>query len=227
MTATSFIYNSIVTQFGPPATLLSDQGSHFRNCIVANLTNKVNTVHKFSTAYNPCCNGLTERFNRTLVECNENKTKFQPSTWEVMLPSVLWNYCTKVHNTIKMTPFEAIFGTKPNQTCVLKKMNQHRNSKDCEQTSHQAKKNLSATATKIRAAQQEINYHVPKFKIDQQVLKFNSTLNTTRSKKFKDKWKGPYTIYAIGKHHSYFLENTTGFQYPLPVSGSRLKAYQA
>ncbi|KAJ9050276.1 hypothetical protein DSO57_1039807 [Entomophthora muscae] len=111
MTAASFIYNSIVTQFGPPATLLSDQGSHFRNCMVADLTNKVNTVHKFSTVYNPCCNGLTERFNHKLVECLEKTTKFQPSTWEAMLPSVLWKYCTKVHNTIKMTPFEAMFGT--------------------------------------------------------------------------------------------------------------------
>ncbi|KAJ9063310.1 hypothetical protein DSO57_1039727 [Entomophthora muscae] len=144
-----------------------------------------------------------------------------------MLPSVLWNYRTKVHNTIKMTPFEAMFGTKPNQARVLKKVNQHWDSKDCKQTRHLAKKNLSVTATKITPAQQGINHCVPKFNIGQQVLKFNSALNTTRSKKFKVKWKGPYIIYAIRKHHSYFLENSVGFQYPLPVSGSRLKAYQA
>ncbi|KAJ9063022.1 hypothetical protein DSO57_1039594 [Entomophthora muscae] len=188
--------------------------------MVADLTNKVNTIHRFSTAYNPRCNGLTEIFNRTLVESLEKTTKFQPSTWQVMLPSVLWNYCTKVHNTTKITTFETMFGTKPNQACVLKKVSQHWDSKDCKQTRHQAKKNLSTTATKITAAQQGINHHVPKFKIGQQVLKFNSALNTTCSKKFKVKWKGPYTIYTIGKHHSYFLENSAGFQYPLPVSGS-------
>ena len=48
-----FIFETIVTRFGCPRTLKSDQGSHFVNRTVKALTEELHIQHKRSTPYHP------------------------------------------------------------------------------------------------------------------------------------------------------------------------------
>ena len=52
-TAAKFIFENIVTRFGCPKILMSDQGSHFINRIVRALTEELQVQHKKSTPYHP------------------------------------------------------------------------------------------------------------------------------------------------------------------------------
>ncbi|KAA0066667.1 uncharacterized protein E5676_scaffold2119G00490 [Cucumis melo var. makuwa] len=48
-----FLKRDIFTRFGTPRTLISDEGSHFINRIMAKLFGKYNITHKVATAYHP------------------------------------------------------------------------------------------------------------------------------------------------------------------------------
>ena len=92
--AAKFIYENIITRFGCPLTLISDQGTHFINRTIKTLTNQFQIDHRRSTAYHPQSNGAIVAFNKTLTRgltkiCNSDK-----DDWDEKIPAVLWSYRT-------------------------------------------------------------------------------------------------------------------------------------
>ena len=76
--ATKFIYENIISRFGCPLTLISDQGTHFINKTIKTLTDQFQIDHHQSTSYHPQSNGAIEAFNKTLTRgltkiCNADK----------------------------------------------------------------------------------------------------------------------------------------------------------
>ena len=61
-----FLYENICCRFGGPIELVSDQGTHYINKIVHELSTYYAVVHKKSTPYHPQANGLAESTNKTL-----------------------------------------------------------------------------------------------------------------------------------------------------------------
>jgi hypothetical protein len=56
-TATLFLFNHIIARFGVPQAIVTDQGSHFRNFMMSELTEKLGLRHDNSTPYYPQANG--------------------------------------------------------------------------------------------------------------------------------------------------------------------------
>ena len=52
--------------FGVPEALLSDRGTNLLSFLMKNICSLLGIEKLNTTAYHPQCNGLTERFNRTL-----------------------------------------------------------------------------------------------------------------------------------------------------------------
>ena len=108
--ATNFIYENIITRFGCPLTLISDQGTHFINKTIKTLTDQFQIGHQRSTAYHPQSNGVIEAFNKTLTKeltkiCNSNK-----DDWDEKIPVVLWAYRTAYKQSTDQTPFRLVYG---------------------------------------------------------------------------------------------------------------------
>jgi hypothetical protein len=56
-TVALFIFNHIITRLGVPQAIFTDHGSHFRNFMMSELTEKLGLRHKNSTPYYPQTNG--------------------------------------------------------------------------------------------------------------------------------------------------------------------------
>ena len=100
-----FIYEDIITRFGCPLTLISDQGTHFINKTIKTLTDQFQIDHRRSTTYHPQSNGAIEAFNKTLTSgltkiCNAHK-----DDWDEKIPAVLWAYKTTYKWSTDQTPF--------------------------------------------------------------------------------------------------------------------------
>ena len=103
-----------IALFGPPKTILSDQGAEFKGT-VKQMLEMTGIDHVVTAAYNPRCNGLTERLNQTLMLMLRKFCERQPAEWDKWLPFTLMCYRTKKHTTTNMTPDFLLFGRERNQ----------------------------------------------------------------------------------------------------------------
>ena len=68
-------------------------------------------INKINTApYNAKCNGLTERFNKTLCDILSVYCASNQVNWELYLPLMLYAYRTSEQATTRDTPFGSIYG---------------------------------------------------------------------------------------------------------------------
>jgi transposase InsO family protein len=77
-TTLHFLFEQVITQFGCPRVLMSDQGTHFINSTIRVMTEKFEVHHQKSTLYHPQANGTVEAFNKILENalakiCNVNR----------------------------------------------------------------------------------------------------------------------------------------------------------
>ena len=91
--------------FGPPKILLSDQGKEFLNECVNKLSSLTGIERRVTSSYHPQTNGLTERFNGTLVTAIRKHTEAEPENWHKWLNFVLLAYRSRIHSQTGSTPF--------------------------------------------------------------------------------------------------------------------------
>jgi transposase InsO family protein len=65
--AALFIFNHIIKRFKIPQTIITDRGSHFKNFMISELTEKLGLQHENSTPYYPQANGQVEAINKVLI----------------------------------------------------------------------------------------------------------------------------------------------------------------
>src|SRR6266498_2085342 len=106
-----FIYQKIICKHGCPEVLQSDQGTHFVNRVIEDLTGKFRIKHRLSSPYHPQTNGLVERFNQTLCE-KLAKLSEEMNQWDEFVDPVLIAYRITKHSATGVTPFLLTYGRK-------------------------------------------------------------------------------------------------------------------
>jgi transposase InsO family protein len=66
-TATLFLFNHVIACFGVPKAIITNHGSHFRNFMMSELTEKLGLRHDNSTPYYPQANGQVKEINKVLI----------------------------------------------------------------------------------------------------------------------------------------------------------------
>jgi transposase InsO family protein len=88
-TTVCFIFDEIITRFGCPKILMSDQGTHFINKTVEALTEEFAVHHQKSTPYHPQANGTVQAFNRILETALMKICSVNRDDWDLRVPMVL------------------------------------------------------------------------------------------------------------------------------------------
>nr|XP_015919848.1 uncharacterized protein LOC107448979 [Parasteatoda tepidariorum] len=96
-----------IARFGVPETVPTDQGRQFESELFSSLTKFLGTQKTRTVAYNPKCNGASERFHRIL----ENAIKCDlTERWMEVLPTVLLGIHSSLKEDIDCTPVEMVYG---------------------------------------------------------------------------------------------------------------------
>ena len=108
--AAEAFFVSVVTTHGCCRTLITDRGTNFTAVLFSELCKLVQVEKLHVTASHPEGNGVVERVNGTIVKMLALFVNDHQDNWSELLPAVVFAYRTSYHHSIKMTPFEALFG---------------------------------------------------------------------------------------------------------------------
>ena len=112
-TTAEALFNEFICKYGVPAVILSDQGTHFHNQLMAAMSKLIGYNHAYSTAYHPQSNGMIERFNATFVPQIAKLQDKESNNWDEFLSPVVFAYNTGIHSTTNYSPFQLLFGREP------------------------------------------------------------------------------------------------------------------
>ena len=103
------IWSEIFCRFGPPGTILSDEGREFVNEGLAYVAERWGVARRTTGGYQPQALP-TERWHRWLnAQMTVLSSQFGQG-WDAYLPAVVFCYNTSIHAVTGRTPYELLFG---------------------------------------------------------------------------------------------------------------------
>jgi hypothetical protein len=110
-TISKALFNSWISQFGPPTFLHSDCGANFTSQTIRQLCNLLGIEKTRTTPYHPEGNGQVERTNRTIINLLRAYTEPNCSVnWDEQISRCLLSYRATVHSSTGFSPFHLTFG---------------------------------------------------------------------------------------------------------------------
>jgi transposase InsO family protein len=100
----------IVCLHGVPKRIVSDRGSQFTSKFSEKLHESIDTKLNFSSADHPQIDGQTERTNQILEDMLRACALRYGKSWDKSLPYAEFSYNNSYQASIKMAPFEALYG---------------------------------------------------------------------------------------------------------------------
>ena len=88
-TVALFLFNHVIARFGIPQAIVTDNESHYRNQIMAELSTKLCFHHENSTLYYPQANVQVEAINKVLKNMLCRMVGDHKSNWHHILFSTL------------------------------------------------------------------------------------------------------------------------------------------
>jgi hypothetical protein len=102
----------ILSLHGVPKTIVSDHGPQFVAKFWEALHKSMGTKLLHSSAYHPQTRGQTERVNQILEDMLRACVLEFPQKWDECLPLAEFSYNNSYQESIKMAPFEALYGRR-------------------------------------------------------------------------------------------------------------------
>jgi hypothetical protein len=102
----------IVCLHGVPKKIVSDRGTQFTSKFWEKLHESMDTKLNFSSAYHPQTDGQTERVNQILEDMLRACALKDNKSWDKCLPYAEFSYNNSYQESIKMAPFEFLYGRK-------------------------------------------------------------------------------------------------------------------
>jgi hypothetical protein len=102
----------VLSLHGVPKKIVSDRGPQFVSKFWEELHKSLGTKLLHSSTYHPQTSGQTERVNKILEDMLQACVLESPQKWDDCLPLAEFSYNNSYQESIKMAPFEALYGQR-------------------------------------------------------------------------------------------------------------------
>jgi hypothetical protein len=241
-TATLFIFNHIITRFGIPQSIVTDHGSHFRNFMMSELTEKLGLRHENSTPYYPQANGQVEAINKVLITMLRRIIGIHKMSWHTMLFSALWAYRTSMKFSTGFTPFQLVYGIEvilpieceiPSLKLAVELLPNTSVEEErllyLMQLDEACRDATLVIETHKKCIKDQYDKHVKPhlFSEGDLVLLYEQDCYLLGVGKFEAMWRGPYIVKRVLEKEAYALVYYDGIPLSEPKNGIYLKKYYA
>ena len=110
--AKKFLLKNIVTRFGIPHTLISDNGLQFDSKSFRRYCCELGIINRYSTPTYPQGNGQAEAVNKVIVSGLKKRLDDAKGRWVEELPQILWTYRTTPRRSIGKPLFRCLMGLR-------------------------------------------------------------------------------------------------------------------
>ena len=225
---------------GIPETIISDRDVRFTSVFWQELMSLQGTHHKLSSAFRPSTDGQTERTNRFIEDYIRNYVHATQDNWDSLLYSAEIAYNSRVHESIKMSPFEADLGYIPRTVPdhIFDKIVGTKSKKEILQLGKSQQKIMDILVQNLEEAQARMkkyydrNRPVQDFQVGDSVMLSTKNLKVENlgidksgTVKFGPLWIGPYPVVAKTSIDTYKLQIPIGLRLHPEFHTSLLKLY--
>ncbi|GKB17167.1 putative reverse transcriptase domain-containing protein [Tanacetum coccineum] len=103
---------TLVARHGVPVSIVSDRDNRFTSRFWQRFQEDLGTRVYFSTTYHPQTDGQSERTIQTLEDMLQACAIDFGGNWDKYLPLAEFSYNNSYHSSIKMPPYEMLYGRK-------------------------------------------------------------------------------------------------------------------
>ena len=201
-TCASHLVDEIISRYGCPLDLHSDQGRNYDSRVFKELCRLLEIRKTRTTPRRPQCNGQTERFNRTIIKMIKAYIKDDQREWDTHLSCLAGAYRAACHDTTGFSPNFLMFGREvrlPGEVSILT----HQSSYPAEYVSKVRDKLTKAyelvrvhikTNTERQKDRYDTKSNLHIYKPGDLVWYLNEIPQPDLSPKLQDRYSGPFVV---------------------------------
>ena len=239
MDANKFFWKNIITWFGVPHTLTSDNGLQFDSKSFRRYYCDLGIINRYSTPAYPQGNGQAKVINKVIVNELKKRLDDAKGRWVKELSHVLWTYRTTPRKSTRETSFSMTYGVEvviPLEIDFLMLMtssfNLSSNNKLLEKSLDFIEERKESEKVQLAHYQHKLKQdYDAKVKLRPLVLgdlvlrKVLSIVKNPTWGKLGPNWEGPYCITSVADIGAYFLEDLDKHVVPHLWNVNNLKMY--
>ena len=233
------MWRNIITRFGIPRALISDNGTQFDCGVYRELCSKYGIEPYFSTPAYPQSNGQAEASNKSILNGIKKRLENAKGRWVEELPSVLWAHRTTPRRSTGETPFALCFGTQAIlplgiglPTLRSQAFDTGRNDMmlalDLVLIEERRDRALASMARYQQQLAKSYNLRVQLRRYNPGELVLKKVLPAERRPadgKLGPNWDGPYQIDSVAGVGAYRLSDMSGRSLPRPWNSTHLRKF--
>uniref|UniRef100_A0A2N9I887 Uncharacterized protein n=1 Tax=Fagus sylvatica TaxID=28930 RepID=A0A2N9I887_FAGSY len=234
-----FLWKSIITRFGIPWAVISDNGTQFEGKLFKGFCSELGIRNFFSSPGYPQSNGQAEVSNKVILDGIKKRLEEAKGRWVEELPSVMWTHRTTKRRSTGETPFALAYGVEAVIPLEVGLPTTRTTEFDVEENESSLRMDLNLVeerrdmaTIKLASYQHQMkrgydkNIRPRSFQVGDLVLrKVVANTRNPNDGKLGPNWEGPYRVTSFAGVGAYRLTDLDGKSVLRPWNICNLKKY--